>query len=270
MREITLKEMQATELGILKMIVAICRENDLRCYPVGGTLLGAVRHQGFIPWDDDVDIALPRGDFDRLETICRQQLPEHCKWVDYEDDWRIPGNTAKVIDTRTILIHEARADYEVPLGIYIDIFPLDGVPRTRVLRELHYSRMKFLTMLMCINSLDNSKPRPLAKRLAIGLVQGLISESSVREMHRSLERTIRKYGYHSSQEVCNYLGTWGRREEFPKDWIGRGTPVTFEGLQLTAFSEYHKYLTGIYGDYLTPPPKEQQKPHHGYRVFMAD
>lgn len=269
MQEITLREMQAIQLGILETIVEICRENDLKCYPVGGTLLGAVRHKGFIPWDDDIDIALPRDDFDRLESICRQQPPKHCKWIDYKDDFRIPGNLAKVCDVRTVLIQEARVDYEVPLGVYIDIFPLDGVARNPFLRELNYVRTKCLRMLMFLNSLDNSMPRSLAKRLVIGLVQGLLDESSVRSMHESLERTIREYRYGESQEVCNYLGRWGRRERFPKAWIGQGTPVTFEGLQLTAFSEYHSYLSRMYGDYLTLPPAKERKSSHKYRVFMS-
>lgn len=270
MQEITLREMQAIQLGILETIVEICRENDLKCYPVGGTLLGAVRHKGFIPWDDDVDVALPREDFDRLETICRKELPEHYKWIDYKDEFRIPGNLAKVCDTRTVLIQETRADYEVPLGVYMDIFPLDGMPRNPVLQELHHFRAQCLRMLICINSLDTSRPRPLIKRLIIGLVQGILSESSVRSMQESLERTIRKYSYDSAQEVCNYLGRYGRRERFPKAWVGERTTVTFEGLEMTAFSEYPKYLGRIYGDYLTLPPPEHRKPHDEYRVSMAE
>lgn len=269
MQEITLREMQAIQLGILETIVEICRENDLKCYPVGGTLLGAVRHKGFIPWDDDIDIALPRDDFDRLESICRLQLPEQYRWVDYKHDFRIPNNIAKVCDRQTVLIEELRADYQVPLGIYIDIFPLDGVPGTSVAKALHYGRVKLLRTSMCLNALDNSRPRSLPKRLIIALFQRLMSESATKSMHESLEKAIRQYEYDGSADVCNYLGAWGRKEVFPKAWIGQGTTVVFEGLQLTAFSQYDNYLSRVYGDYRRLPPLEERISHHEYRAFRV-
>lgn len=267
--ELTLEEMREIQIDILKHVAAICHENKLQYYLVYGTLLGAVRHSGFIPWDDDIDIALPRDDFDRLESICRVQLPEQYRWVDYKDNFKIANNIAKVCDRQTVLIEESRVDYQVPLGVYIDIFPIDGVPGNSIVRELHYGRAQFLKMLITLNALNNSRARSLPKKLIIALVQRLMSESSVKRIHISLEKAIRQYEYDSSDEVCSYLGAWGRKEVFPKAWIGEGTTVEFEGLQLSAFAEYDRYLSRVYGDYWRLPPLEERKSHHAYKAFRV-
>ncbi len=267
--ELTLVEKREIQIDILKHVAAMCHENNLQYYLVYGTLLGAVRHSGFIPWDDDIDIALPRDDFDRLESVCRLQLPEQYGWVDYKDDFKIANNIAKVCDRQTVLIEESRVNYQVPLGVYIDIFPLDGVPGNYVIRSLHYGRVKLLQMLITLNALDNSRARSLPKKLTIALVQRLMSESSVRSMHISLEKAIRQYEYGASEDACSYLGAYGRKEAFPRAWIGEGTIVEFEGLQLSAFAEYDSYLSRVYGDYGRLPPLEDRKSHHLHKAFRV-
>lgn len=269
---LTLDEVKEIQVDILKDVTAVCRENDLQYYLVYGTLLGAVRHSGFIPWDDDIDIALPRDDFDKLESIYRLRPPKQYRWVDYKDDCRIPNNIAKLCDRQTVLTEGWMAAYKVPLslGVCIDIFSLDGVPRASIMKELHYYRVQLLKMPMVISTLNNSESRPLHKRLIIALIQWLIDKPLVRRaVHEFLEKAIRQYEYASSEEVCSYLAAYGKKGSFPKEWIGEGTTLAFEGLSLSVFHEYDKYLSQIYGDYLELPPLEERKPSHCYRAFKV-
>jgi lipopolysaccharide cholinephosphotransferase len=267
LNEFGLKEMQLMQIEILKQVGKLCEENDLRHYMIGGTCLGAVRHSGFIPWDDDIDIGLPRPDYDKLELICRAQLPERYTYVNYKDDFRIPNNISKVYDNRTVLIEEARQEYQVELGVYIDIFPLDGVPSSPLTREVHYYKTYFLKSLMQINSMDNSRRRSLLKKVLIAFVQMLMNDRILKAVHDCFENTVRKYQYCTSQEICNYSGAWGKRELIPRDWIGEGATLVFEDVSLKVFREYRKYLSRLYGDYLKLPPIEKQKSHHRYRVY---
>lgn len=270
---LTLDEVKEIQVDILKDVTAVCRENDLQYYLVYGTLLGAVRHSGFIPWDDDIDIALPRDDFDKLESIYRSRPPKQYRWVDYKDDSRIRHNIAKLCDRRTFLTEGWMAavhEVPLPLGVCIDIFALDGVPRTSIIKELHYRRVKLLKMLMSMSTADTTKPRPLHKKLIIALVKWLMSEPSVRRaVHELLDNAIRQYEFDSSEEVCTYLGAYGKKGIFPKTWIGEGATLVFEGLSLSVFRQYDKYLSQIYGDYLELPPVEQRKSPHQYRAFRV-
>lgn len=268
--ELTLEEIREIQIDILKHVATICHENDLRYYLVYGTLLGAVRHSGFIPWDDDIDIALPRDDFDKLEWICRLGPPEQHRWVDYKDDCRIPNNIAKLCDRQTVFAEEPGAAYHMSLGVCVDIFALDGVPRTSIMKELHYLRVQLLKLFMSISTADSSKPRPLHKGLIIYLVKWLMGKPSVRRaVHESLERATRQYKYDSSDEVCSYLGAYGKKGIFPRAWIGDGAVLVFEELSLSVFHEYDKYLSQVYGDYFELPPVEQRKSPHRYRALRV-
>lgn len=267
--EITLETMQCIEFSILKTIKAICDENGLEYYLIGGTLLGAIRHSGFIPWDDDIDIALPREDYDELESRCRLYLPEHYGWIDYKDDYRLPYHYGKVYDKRTILIEQSREGYQVPLGVYVDVFPLDGVPRSILQRQVHYSWVQLLRAMLIINYVDNDRRRIAFKRMVISLGHRVLSESLIRDVHELLEKAVRKYGYDSSEEICNYFGSYGRNEIFPKGWVGSGASTEFEGVHLKIFAEYDKYLRRIYGDCFILPPLEQRKSNHQFEVYGA-
>lgn len=264
---VVLTEIQALQREILKTVVDLCDAHGLRYYLVGGTLLGAVRHRGFIPWDDDVDIALPRADYNRLERICRAELPAHYTFINYKDDWRIPHLSAKVYDNRTGLVEERREGYQVEMGVFIDLFPLDGVPRGRLRKFLHYGKIWALRALLRGNAHNLSGDTPLLKRLVLRLVQAVLPRGLVQSCQVRLDRLMQTFPFDGVAEVCNYAGAWGKREIFPRSWIGGGTTLMFEGLELRAFQHHHAYLQNIYGDYMQLPPPEKRKPHHTYRVW---
>ena len=137
-------EIRPLQLRILEILLAVdkvCREHGLRYYLWAGTLLGAIRHKGFIPWDDDVDICMPRADYDTLMAHAKEWLPAPYEAMSAETNGKYPGSFGKIIDSSTTLIE--RAHYAYLSGIYIDVFPIDGVPQSAWRRRLHFARFEF-------------------------------------------------------------------------------------------------------------------------------
>ena len=140
---VSVKDVQKKLLEMMKWFHSYCEKNEIKYYMIGGTMLGAVRHQGFIPWDDDVDIGVPRNDYNKLLTISKGLKPENSRYIiesyqDMNDDYEYPF--AKVYDTSTTLIENKRK--QTKRGIYIDVFPLDGIEGSTKEEAIHnYSHL---------------------------------------------------------------------------------------------------------------------------------
>lgn len=266
MKAVSLDEMKEIQLSILKYVARLCEQNDIRYYLAYGTLIGAIRHGGFIPWDDDIDIILPRPDYDRLVGLLREQHDSIYRFVDYRDNWRIPFNFGKVIDSRTVWIPESRFGEQVSLGVGIDLFPLDGMPRRRLAKKWHFSIIWVLNKLLAVNAMDNARSRAPLKRLLIGLVQVGMNESIAIKCHDVIERLSRRFGFEEADEVCALVGQGTMKEVIPKTWLGRGVRITFEQHEFVAPEHFDEYLRAIYGDYMQLPPPEKRKSHHRFRA----
>ena len=272
--ETELKKLQKVELNMLKEIHTICEAHRIKYFLIAGTLLGAVRHGGFIPWDDDIDIGMPRPDYDKFAQIARQKLPECMDIQAYNSHNYYPINFIKVIDKRTRLIEEARKDSEHVSGVYIDVFPIDGSPNNRILRKLHYLHVKIYRLLIayccCNESIikDNGLKRMI--KLSIMHIVKILEKLGflkISYLHKKLDNLLKKYDYDSSLIVCNYLGGWGQREFVPKEYIGKGAPIMFEGHVFWGVEKPHDYLVKVYGDYMKLPPEEERKSHHSFSIL---
>lgn len=256
-RVMTLQEVHETMLQILDSIDTICSANNLRFYLVDGTLLGAVRHKGFIPWDDDMDIAMPRPDFERFLEIAPQTLPPYLSLVYGRDDFNVLHYTAKIYDERTVLKTVNGLDLE-DRGVRVDVFPLDGLPRGFIRKWIHFWLIRVLSRVASI----------LGRRIGITggwkdvvslVLQKLIPRDVVTKLRQYADRLMKKYTFEQSEQVCYFLGYWGRKHIFPKKWVGCGTRLEFEGRYLPAFQHYEDYLRNVYGDFMRLPPKEAQR-----------
>ena len=137
----SIKELQQHIIPILLDVDRVCREHNIRCYICDGTMLGAVRHGGFIPWDDDIDVCMPRPDYERFMQHAKEWLPERLEAICAENDEDYPFPFGKIQDNTTTLIERMHIDYMG--GLYIDVFPIDGMPQSKLLQELQLWRYEY-------------------------------------------------------------------------------------------------------------------------------
>lgn len=234
----------------------------LRYFLVSGTMLGAVRHSGFIPWDDDVDIALPRADYERLLREWRTLLPAHLEFISAEQDAHYPLPYGKIQDARTTVVEKSYRHYLG--GAYIDIFPLDGVPDHRLARWWHFTRYLFWYKVLYFRFRDPYKHGRGISSWLPRAVQALFSRESV---HRHLRRILMEHDYDTSPLISEHYNR--QRRYFPRDVFGQPTPIAYEGAMLSGVACPHDYLLEEYGDYMTLPPIEKRHQHHFYYLNLS-
>ena len=244
-------------LQILLTVDRVCSEHGIRYNCWAGTMLGAVRHKGFIPWDDDMDICMPRPDYDRFMTHAREWLPQHLEALSIETDENYPGGFGKVVDASTTLIERAHSDYVG--GIYIDVFPIDGAPKAAWKQRLAVARYKSLDKLLYFLHRDPYKHGHGPKAWPVLLIQRLFTHKWAR---RQLRAAYLAYDYEQSEYVLDYDD--GIKGIITKDILGTPQPFDFEGHKVMGVEHYDEYLRAKYGDYMVVPPHDQQRQHNFY------
>ncbi|MGI6713988.1 MAG: LicD family protein [Bacilli bacterium] len=266
-------ELQVKELGLLKEFIRVCEKHGLRYYLFGGTLLGAVRHQGFIPWDDDLDICMPRPDFEKLLTL-RNEFNEPYFLQDYRSDPSYTYLFAKLRDSSTTFIETVFNMHNINHGIYLDIFPLDGVRYKAKGFPVRSLKPYLMWFLWWFTYLGHFWQRPTKKNWWYCWLFYLISIAFLPfNLFNWLTRLIKKWAkckdYHQCEIVGVYHTMYYNRDTFPKVWFGEGVKGTFEGLEVVLPAKYHEYLSRIYGDYMKFPPKDKQIGKHHNLGFSA-
>lgn len=259
-----LTPLQTKLLEMLKWFDGFCRENGLTYYAIGGTLLGAVRHQGFIPWDDDIDVGMPRNDYEKLAKLMGNNIFEHyCLETQNSDKEDYCYPYSKLYDVGTTLIEH----YKTPLirGVFLDIFPLDGLGPDKnaglawfrkINRQYHF----YLTRVAAERK-GRSGYKNMAIRLSQMIPQFLIHNTRLR---KSLDEMCRKYAYDASQWGGNLVGNWGIREIMPLKMFGSPKEYDFEDVKIYGPEDYDGYLTNLYGNWRQLPPVEKQISHHDF------
>lgn len=253
--------LQQRILRNLEVIHQVCRDHHLRYYLVAGTMLGAVRHQGFIPWDDDIDIAMPRPDYERLIAHAREWLPQPYELLCTEHADYYPYPFGKLIDASTTVLE--RPDFKYLEGVYIDIFPLDGAPSTTKEQHRHYRRYKFWRHLLFMRGRDPFKHGHGPRSWFPWLLHRVFS---LRYLQQRVKQLMTKYDYDTSSYVEDY--DFGLRGFMKKEVYGTPQPCTFEQHTFCGVSQPDTYLAHLYGDYMQLPPKEQQIQHHFFRLDL--
>lgn len=257
-----IRTLQLRLLRILEAFDTVCRSHGLRYYLEYGTLLGAVRHGGFIPWDDDLDIMMPRPDYEELIKHSGEWLPQPFEFVCFENDHRYPLQFGKVQDASTTLVERPHLYYLG--GAYIDVFPMDGLPDSEKEQQKHAKRYKRLKSLLYLTWRDPYKHGHGPASWWPLLLRRIYRPEKVQEMIRALSM---KYPFESSRYVANLFGQKLRPLDREKE-LGPGTPVMFEGKEFMSVTDPDARLTQIYGDYMTPPPPQEKKQHGFFHLDL--
>lgn len=258
-----LERLKNIELNMLKSFVAICEKHGLRYYALGGTLLGAVRHNGFIPWDDDIDVGMPRKDYNEFLRVAQAELPSGLFLQNGKTDPDFPLNFSKIRNSNTTFIESAMKNININHGVYIDIFPLDGY-KNSVFRKI---KRKILGGK--IGMVYGDRPKQTFTRKIKNVIINTFCKD-YRSARDRLDKMYAKYDFDKSKTTANYCGAWGNKEIVPQSVFGKGTVLNFEDLKLSAPEKYGEYLTSLYGDYMTPPPVEKRVARHGTEVIDLD
>lgn len=254
-----IRRMQLVELGILAEFDRICRNNSISYIIDAGTLLGAVRHGGFIPWDDDIDIRMLRSDYDRFCEICKNELNKDYFLQTYKTDSGYRWGYSRILKNGTVFIRENHEEIKSRNGIFIDIFPNDNMPTDRV-------RHGYCTLvsLLCRKMLYSQIGRKHAKNIVYRAGYAFLDLFPKKWAHRLLEHLTQKYKNIKTNKVRCF--GWGSREEtrgFEKEWLEDTRDIIFENIIVKAPVKANEFLIFSFGtDYMTPPPENKQKPKH--------
>ena len=258
MRKITdIHELRQIQMGILDEVHQYCEAHGLRYFLSSGTLIGAVRHKGYIPWDDDIDISMPRKDYDIFVRDFKDPSGRYSV-MNPKTEKEYYYTFAKVVDERTIMLEDEVAGYEI--GIYMDIFPIDYVPDDENKRKRLF-RLKYL--LYKIRRCKLSHVNPYASRLAFYFYRYLPVTVSVLEWWIESLVISKK----ETNRVCNMSEAGPRYDHsYSASSIADSIDIEFEGKMYKTMVGYDEYLTASYGDYMTLPPVEKRETHH-FKAF---
>ena len=271
MKALTPREVQLGELEVMKELDKLCEKLNLRYFLTYGTLLGAVRHQGFIPWDDDVDVMMPRPDYEKLMAYLTEHAEEIAplKLMHYTTNKKYIYPIARLCDTRYWIDYQGAADYG--LGLFVDIYPLDGCGNSaEEAEQIMNSSKKAVSMIdlagkdKFYSSASGGAIRNVLKFLAYCYVK----LRGVNHFVTKLDQQGKQRPYES--EYVN-LTTWFTAvKPFKRELFDQVERMQFEDAMLCVPSRYDEILKQCYGDYMKLPPADQQIAHHYYTAYLLE
>lgn len=266
MVEIAFDDLRQIQLNMLKDLHRFCSENKINYSLAYGSLLGAVRHQGFIPWDDDVDVMMTRTDYNRF---IKEYRHEYFKVISIYNTEGYCFPFAKLADNRTIVIEnmEMAIDY----GVFIDIFPVDNVPNSPISFAILQTKKKMLNYLHVLKNVSVSSSRNTFKNFILYLSHFLLSPISNKRIVFMMNSLCISYYQNSTNRVAILAPTDNNNSEvWPAELFNNYVKMPFEGIECCCVEKWNKVLVSMYGDYMKLPPPEKRKTHHSFTAFWKE
>ena len=267
----TKKEYDAILVRILRRIKDICDENGIKWFLAYGSCLGAVRHKGIIPWDDDIDICMPRPDYDRFVEICRHEDLAGFELCNSETTDGFYDHWSRFVDKNTTLIWNMNRPFVS--GVYVDVFPLDGAANGNILwnykHYIFWSRItNFARTYFSWRQIRNYFIKGKIHYVILALVTSVFRKFCLKLGPRMKNIIARKYDYQNSAFVTLYINVYNHEKNIIKKSLLEETIlVPFEDMTAPIPKEYDAYLTHLYGDYMTPPPDNKKDDRHIVRFI---
>lgn len=259
---LNLKEYQDKAIGTLDAIIHLCESEDIQYFIAGGALIGAIRHQDFVPWDDDIDICVPRPDYERL-LACAARLPKPYEILHAGNDPDYIYPFAKAYDASTTVTE----DFEKPFtrGVWVDIFPLDGTFQNRLLRKLHFAVARKLISVLTDQQQYYKPPQKTLKKIRKRTKSKIYQRFSKHTVLRLLNGVCGIKKYDEASYVAPLVAKWGFKESAPRSFFEQHTSLPFGRLRVRAPVKADAWLRQVFGDYMTPPPEHNRKPTHAIK-----
>jgi len=258
MKTVTPEELKTIQMDLLRKTAAFCEKNNLRYFLCGGTLIGAVRHHGYIPWDDDIDICMPRPDYDRFVHTFNQP-DNYYQVLEMSINKKYGLPFAKVHDTRTT-IDELQYSQDL-FGVYIDIFPIDGVKEDQQV----YNIQRYRKLLHTKKA--NYYQRTLSKKIINTFGKIMLLPFSVHQILKLMDNEARKYPFGSTPRAGVIINPYGPGEIVELSVFDKAIPMKFEDGEYMVPIGYDTWLRSIYGDYMQLPPEDKRHSPHIFNAY---
>ncbi len=260
MKKLSLREIQLEELEILDKSVEIFKKNRIKYYLWSGTLIGAVRHKGFIPWDDDIDLFMPRPDFEKVLDLVRKNPDLFGKNLicTYSELDNSLYPYIKICNKNITIKNDFGADN----NLWIDIFPIDGLPKSNITLWYNYLRIIYLRKILC-NLLMKEEFIKNHDSKIVAIIRHFIKlcyKGKEKKIVTKIVKISKKYDYDAAKRVGGQAWNDVHRQILTKDQL-KVRKFNFEGKKYDGIAAYDYLLTGLYGDYMKLPPKEKQVNH---------
>ncbi len=266
---IDLQILQNTLLDILKVTVDTLDKHGIKPFLVAGSCIGAVRHGGIIPWDDDIDIGLFREDYEKAREILIRELPEGYIYCDERTEKDYPYNFGKVRKKGTAFVHGGDSHLDMHQGIYMDVFPFDAIPESRDDFLPVFKKSQTYRKMIDLKSMSykkDGKLRPITQLPIIFLGHLLVNK---KKTQKKLNALITRYNEDKdSKYLFSFLSVYGEKERIEREWFASLREVDFGGVRAYIPEGYDPYLSFLYGDYMTPPPEDKRISHHD-AIFIS-